>query len=309
MPFRFLSIYKEIRYQCFACFQTYGADVFRNLIIFAAAVAAFNFTALCFAGNFPGFPGNKEGAGRTRMKTIQFEDLQLSVTEKPQNEGYTLQFLRDGNPIYTGECAFRVHDPKIVTGIPLPNCRSVLAYCFSGGAHCCMTLLTATNCSQEKTLTAVDLAHSDGEVQFVSADGKAAREMKVMDWQLAYYGPENSDLQLSFADSPGMDRLLVFDNGKWRVDRAGEFKRYYETRLEKSRTAALAAAGKRNGVDRAAASAIQAAYYSLMSGKSADDSREMLNLLLPASWKPESAGIIEDIRRAVTEYNPVEELH
>jgi len=46
-----------------------------------------------------------------------------------------------------------------------------------------------------------------------------------------------------------------------------------------------------------------------MSGKSVEEAQEALNYLLPPSWKPESARIIEDIRHAVTEYNPVEEIH
>jgi hypothetical protein len=275
--------------------------VVRNLILFAAIVATFYFVALSYAGD-------REQTGRSRIKTIRFDDLQLSITEKPGNEGYLLQFIRDGRVVFTGECAFRVHEPKIIADVPLPNSKSLLAYCFSGGAHCCMTLFIATNCNSWKTLTAVDLAHSADEVKFVNANGRTSRQIKLVDWQLAYYGPEDSRLQLPFSESPGMDRLLVFDDGKWRVDRVGEFSRYYVNLLGKSRKAALSAAGKKKDEDRAAAKALEAAYYSLMSGRSVEDARDVLDSLLPPSWKPEAARIIEDIRQAVTEYNPVEEI-
>jgi hypothetical protein len=281
-------------------FETCGADVFKNLILLVVIIATFCFTACSFAKD-------KE-AGGTKMKTIGFDDLQLSVTEKPGDTGYLLQFLRDGRTIFTGECAFRLYEPRIISGVPLANCRSLLAYCFSGGAHCCTTLVIATNCGPQKTLATIDLAHSADEVKFVSADSQAAKEMRIVDWQLAYYGPENSDHQLSFADSPGMDRLLVFDNGKWRVDRIGEFSRYYEARFSKSRNAALLASKKRKDEELAAAGAIQAAYYFLMSGKSVEETEEILNRLLPQSWKPESGKVAEDIRRAVTEFSPVEEI-
>jgi len=171
-----------------------------------------------------------------------------------------------------------------------------------------MTLIIATSCNSQRDLATVDLAHSADEVKFINADGRADKEMQVIDWQLAYYSPANSDLQLSFADSPGMDRLIVFDGGRWRVDHIGEFSRYYEARFDKSREAALRAAGKKNREDRVAPWAIQAAYYSLMSGKSVEQAREVLVSLLPPSWQPESAAVIEDIRRAVVEYDPVEQI-
>jgi hypothetical protein len=275
--------------------------VVRNLILLILFILTFCSPTFSFAKD-------KEEADRSRVRTIRFDDLQLSITEKNPNEGYLIQFLKDGRVIFTGECAFRVHEPKMVTATPRPNCRSLLVYCFSGGAHCCMTLIIATSCNSQKDLATVNLEHSGDEVKFVNADGGDAKELQVIDWQLAYYSPEDSELELPFADSPEMDRLLVFDGGKWRVDRVGEFRRYYEIRFGKSRDAALAAAKKGNDEERIAVRAMQAAYYSLMSGKSVEDAREVLNRLLPPSWKPESAKVIEDIRRAVAEYNPVVEI-
>jgi len=47
------------------------------------------------------------------------------------------------------------------------------------------------------------------EVNFIDADGTSRKVLKVYDWQFAYYAPEDSQIQLSFANSPAMTRLLV----------------------------------------------------------------------------------------------------
>ena len=90
------------------------------------------------------------------------------------------------------------------------------------------------NAAPGVSLDMVDLAHTNGKVKFTDADGAQGKVIKVHDWQFAYYGPEDSQIQLSFADSPAMTRLLVFDNGHWRPDRIGEFSRFYSRLLRET---------------------------------------------------------------------------
>ncbi|MCE5333615.1 MAG: hypothetical protein LLG06_03405 [Desulfobacteraceae bacterium] len=253
----------------------------------------FLLTPLACAGNKA---ANKE--------TLQSGELLLTATEGPGNGEYVLRFTKGENLIFKGECAFKVRGPKILTDTPRPSCRSLLAYCYSGGAHCCMTLLIATDCGETTSLNAVDLAHGDLEASLVNLSG-TSRQIKVLDWQFAYYGPDGADVQLSFADSPGMTRLLVYDNGRWRADRLGEFGSFYSGLLRESMRS-FKALRRKPDPERVAGKAIKTAYYSLMSGKSPEETAAILNRLLLDAWKPESERILKDIVAAVAAFDPVE---
>ena len=249
----------------------------------------------------PSCAANKDsGAGRvTRQFTLG--DLTLCITEASPEGDYSLQFSTGEQVLITGECAFKTHEPETFQNMPLPNCRTLMTYCFSGGAHCCTTLFIATECGAGRSLDMVDLAHTNGKVRLADADGAQGKMIKVHDWQFAYYGTEDSQIQLSFADSPAMTRLLVFDNGHWRPDRIGEFSRFYSRLLRQTMHEA-----RKGDLDLTASLAIKAAYYSLMSGKPVEKAVEVLSQLSPMQWKPQSGKIIQDIQRAVIEFNPVE---
>jgi hypothetical protein len=270
------------------------------LILIPLIVAAVLISPVCSQAKEPK-DENKAGAAK-----IRFDDLQVSTTPEARDGGYILQFSRDGNALMAQECAFKVHMPEIVEGFPLKECRSLFTYCFSGGAHCCMTVTLATHCGSRRYLNTIDFAHSDARVKLVDADKNGTKEIKVIDWQFAYYGPEGSELQLSFADSPPLTRLLVFGKDGWRVDRMGEFERFYTDLCSSTRQEARASARKKTYPARTAGKAIEAAYYCLMAGKPSGEAVEVLDRLLPQSWKPESGKIFDDIKRSAAEFNPIE---
>ncbi len=232
-------------------------------------------------------------------------ELMLSAT---QTDGdYLLRFSKDEEELFAGACAFKTHEPTTMQSTPLAGCKTLLAYCFSGGAHCCTTLFIATECGPQASLDMVHLGHTSGKVLFTQTDDVPGKVMKVHDWQFAYYGPEDCLIQLSFANSPAMTRLLVFDKGHWRVDRVGEFSRFYSRLLDKAvREAHFSAA--RNEPELSASLAMKAAYYGLMSGKSFDQTAEVLNRLFPAQWKPQAGKVTQDIYRAAYEFSPVETI-
>ncbi len=280
----------------------HGVDVSPNHFLVFFLLLLLSFDGICSAG--------EQDGSISGQKKILFEDLELTISKNPDQEflggGYNLTFSRQGRAVYSEECAFHVREPRIVPGVPGPNCRSLLAYCYSGGAHCCMSLIIATSCGSRKGLDIIDLAHSDSEVKFVNPASDEARAMRVTDWQFAYYGVEGTDLQLSFADSPGMARLLTFDGVKWRPDTVGEFSRFYEPLFQAARQSALATPRKGEAPEITAAKAIKAAYYLLMSGKSPEEASDELRRLLPSSWKPEADKVSADIRRTIRDFNPVE---
>jgi len=246
-----------------------------------------------------------DGVERTRQLGVG--KLVLSITETSDKGDYFLRFSKGKEEVFACECAFKTHEPKTASNTPLPDCRTLLAYCFSGGAHCCTTLFLATACGPRVSLDMADLGHTDGKVTFMEAGGALGKVIKVNDWQFAYYGPEDSQIELSFADSPAMTRLLVFDNGHWRVDRVGEFPRFYSPLLREAIHKARNSR-RRNEPGLTASLAMKAAYYDLMNGKPVEDAREILNQLFPAKWKLQAGKIIQDVCRAVSEFNPVETI-
>lgn len=251
------------------------------------------------------FASDKESCSGGGMKEFSLGELKLCINDEPGNGDYTLRFSTDKELIFKGECAFKTQEPKIVRNTPLPNCSSLLAYCFSGGAHCCTTLFIATECGHKISLDMADMAHSDGRVNFIEADGAPGKVLRIFDWQFAYYAPEDSQIQLSFANSPAMARLLVFDDGHWRPDRIGEFSRFY-SRL--SLQAIHEAGALTKEPESAASVALKAAYYSIMSGEPSERATEILSQLLPEQWRLESPKVVSDLRRAATEFNPVENI-
>jgi hypothetical protein len=255
----------------------------------------------CYSASDKGRPSG----GTT--KEYGLGELKLSVSAESEDGHYTMRFSKGKEVIFSGECAFKTQEPKTVANTPLPNCSTFVAYCFSGGAHCCTTLFIATRCGSGISLDMVDMAHSDRRAKFVDVDETPRKALRIFDWQFAYYSPEDSQIQLSFASSPAMARLLVFDNGHWRPDRIGEFSGFY-SRLFRQTMHEAGIRARKNEPESAAATAFKAAYYSIMSGGSSEQATEVLNQLLPAQWKPESSRIVGDIRHAASEFNPVEEI-
>ena len=246
--------------------------------------------------------GSGPGGGTEQFK---LGDLNLSITEISPDGDYSVQFSKGEQVLVTGECAFKTHEPITFRNMPLPDCRTLMTYCFSGGAHCCTTLFIATECGPGRSLDMVDLAHTNGKVKLTDTSGAKGKMIKVHDWQFAYYGPEDSQIQLSFADSPAMTRLLVFDNGHWRPDRIGEFSQFY-SRLLRQTMHEASISGRKGDTELTASLAIKAAYYSLMSGEPVEKASGVLSRLFPVKWRPESGKIIQDIHQAVAEFNPVE---
>jgi len=270
-----------------------------------AAIFAFFAIAIIFLNC--ALAGDTESRSEGKTRQFRLGQLALTVTERSANGDYLLKFSKDNEELIEGTCAFKTHEPKTFSHAPIADCRTLLAYCFSGGAHCCTTLFVATECGTEESLDMVDLGHAATEVQFITADSTPEKQIKVLDWQFAYYGPEDAQIQLSFADSPAMTRLLVFDRGHWRADRAGEFSSFYSGLLHEAvRNAHIRARRKQTGAT--ASLAIQAAYYDLMSGRSVEEASEVLSRLFPDRWKSKSAKIAQDVSRAASEFNPVETI-
>ena len=134
-------------------------------------------------------------------------------------------------------------------------------------------------------------------------------EVSLLDYQFAYYHARDASLWFPFSQSPAMERLLVYGNGGWRVDRPGENKGFYERIMarngcmEKVRIPAPRAEGEE--ALEMAAQAIECAYYAMMAGEDTDVPGKILKDRLPRAWQSEFVSLLQDIKRAVADFSAI----
>lgn len=83
-----------------------------------------------------------------------------------------------------------------VTGDGVPE---LFVEAYSGGAHCCYTLLVVSEVGERSILATIDFAHSGPTVIDYDADG--VHEIELLDWTFAYWNT-------SFAESPAPTVVL-----------------------------------------------------------------------------------------------------
>lgn len=239
-------------------------------------------------------------------KTYSLGEFLLTVSGSAEESKYEVTLTRSGQSILEEESYLVEPEGTIFEDTPAKGCRTLVTYIYSGGAHCCTTAIVATIQGRSHVFSVLDLAHSS-EIEFSDINGDGIREIKIADWQFAYYGTGNQKIGFSFADSPAMERFMVFEDSGWRPDRQGQFQAFYEKLSTQHRSEAESKAGKPGRTNEfVAANAIQSAYSAVMAGKGDKAAEQLLQRLLPSSWKPELKQIAADVVRAAKEFNPGE---
>jgi hypothetical protein len=171
----------------------------------------------------PGF------AAQQKSNSYKLSDLKILTQEGI--EEVSVKLVLNGNQIYARDFATiqGAPEPEVRDNIPSRSCQSDLLYFFSGGGHCCTTLLLCTACGVNYSAVEIDLADSD-DVGFVDSDSNGVSEIRVRDPSFAYSTVSDS-VNLEFVYSPAPARLLVFEDQRWRPDRPGEFRSFYEKAL------------------------------------------------------------------------------
>lgn len=237
-------------------------------------------------------------------KTYSLGQFLLTVSGAPEEGTFEVSLTRSGQSILEDESYMVEPEGTIFENTPVKGSKTLVAYIFSGGAHCCTTAIVATVRGQNHAYSLLDLAHSS-EIEFVDINGDGVKEIKIHDWQFAYYGTGNPKIGFPFASSPAMERLLVFEDSGWRPDRQGEFPSFYEKLSTRHRSEAESKTGKpARTVDLIAANAIQSAYFAVMAGKGDKTAEQLLQRLLPTSWRPELKRIADDVVKATKDFNP-----
>lgn len=243
-------------------------------------------------------------------KHTSFGAFDVSVHREGLQSKYSVVVRKDAKVLYRGESYFSMPEIEVMDDFPEKGCSTLLTYCFSGGAHCCMTGILCTECGGEGNLSVVDLSNLE---EFIMSDADAGDgwNISVIDYQFAYYQAGNPKLWFPYSMSPVMERLLLYKGGGWSVDRPGEKKSFYEKLLSQNKCEVEnKLQNELSGEDdlELAATAIECSYYELMAGKNDDDARGLLEEKLPNSWKPEAAGIFKDIKKSVFEFDPVKRI-
>ncbi len=202
---------------------------------------------------------------------------------------------------------------NILKDIPYRNCESAAAFLFSGGMHCCTTAILVTNCDRHGKAFSIELEHSGSdEFKALDLNKDGIHQMSVIDWAFAYY-EINRNLRLSFAGSPYLKRLLLFEGGKWSPDPPGKFAQYYTGLMQEAEGELKAVRELKNDEelkddeDRAAL-AITRTYYAIMAGRSDAESAAILNRGLPRTWQAKKKKVFGDVKQAAFSFNPVKSL-
>ncbi len=255
--------------------------------------------------------GVRQGPPETGDKHFTNGPFDMAVREAKPGTSYSVVVKRNEKVLFKGESFYSMPETETMADFPRKGCNTLLAYTFSGGAHCCTAGILCTECEGSGNLTIVDLSNLE---EFIPTDPDAGYGggIGLIDYQFAYYETKNPKLWFPFSISPAMERLLVFKDGKWNVDKPGEKPGYYEKLLDQKKCGITSKlqnqASDEDDLDLAA-TAIECSYYDLMAGKGADTAAAMLANKLPDSWKSEAAGIFRDVRKAVSNFDPVKRLY
>ncbi|SBW03163.1 exported hypothetical protein [uncultured delta proteobacterium] len=187
---------------------------------------------------------------------------------------------------------------KIVLNFPQPGCESMKVETFTGGANCCFGYYLLTTCPDGP-----HAAYIEPQNGGVGDAEQKLRAYPIDDPAFFYYEPQNqtggTKLSLSRVDSPRITRFLVFDNGVWRADHAGELAAAYKALLDQAR---------KDKTMNKAARAISMAYYSLMAGGKTAAAERLLKQALPREYTHLTPAIMKDIQTSVSSFNPVRSL-
>lgn len=167
---------------------------------------------------------------------------------------------------------------------------------FTGGANCCQGYYLLVGGQNYASCAGYIEPYDGGLIRNEDPKG-----YMILDPAFKGYSREGTDLFLSRAESGRLSRLLLFENGRWHVDSAGQFPDFYQARLDET-----SADVELNPVFRA----IALAYYSLMKGNSTDEAKQVLKSNLPAVFQAETLvnEVFKDVQQAAGEFNPIENL-
>ena len=143
---------------------------------------------------------------------------------------------------------------------------------------------------------------------FLDLKKDGSRQISVPDFTFSYYNIDDQR-SLSFADSPICRRLLVFDGARWAPDSVGEHPRFYRDLLQKTERGARRSKSGSMDEGEAVSSAIMKSYYALMAGEGDQVCQEILATGLPRSWQGVRTQVHQDIKSAVSSFQPVKPLY
>lgn len=223
-----------------------------------------------------------------------YGDFRLTVAAEMMDE-YTTHYLvslaYQGTTVYSGE-SFQMDPSEVQTfaDAPAPGLTTIALRTYSGGAHCCFeTLVLILGDGMDR---AVSYTPSGNTVELEDLNGDGVMEIPVADMAFDYYYLDDAH-NLCHACSPYFMRWLVYDRKGWRPDRPGEFPATYE---------ALLASMPADSTDPG--ELFTRAYTTLMAGGSVADADAILDNL-PPEWQDVTDRALEDLQRAVRDFNPL----
>lgn len=195
---------------------------------------------------------------------------------------------------YNNKLIRKADDIEVAEHFPRPELTTIMTTYFSGGASCCFdyTMFTINEAAPSILMTTLDSGGREAcdENGFFQKNGT----IKSCQWDFTGYYTEsgNHSIQMFPGIAFCLDRYLVFENNQWRLDRVGEFKSAYVPKLDEIAKGAAAT------VETDDPAGIQAAYYSIMSGENASNTKtRMRGFVADALVSNIFADVTKDIQR------------
>ncbi len=177
---------------------------------------------------------------------------------------------------------------------PLPGYQTLKINMFTGGANCCFGYYLLSSSAQASVAAYI----APGDYNVVWESGRYV----ISDPYFMYYAPAFADNKIAFnrVQSPRPLRLLVFEQGKWRMDKPGEFPAFYQEQM--------ALLPHRQPPHNQLAGEILRLYYALMSGQNEDECRAAFMRAPLAEYQKFHSQLFDEVSKSAKIFNPIQNL-
>ncbi|WP_029457461.1 lysozyme inhibitor LprI family protein [Solidesulfovibrio alcoholivorans] len=216
-------------------------------------------------------------------------------------EAYPGEDIKEGQSVYRVSLDGKAlvsdaDDVAIRENFPRPGMTTLVVTSFSGGATgCCYSyaFLTLDADGRCQLVTTLDSGRrGEFDAGFFEDDGR----ILCGSWPFEGYAPDGNgpSFAIFHANAPWLARQLVFDGGRWRADRAGEFPDFYKARLAKLPAPASAA-----DADSRGSLALETAYDALMAGMDARTASGLTAKALGTKLAALAPTLVKDVQQVI----------
>lgn len=253
----------------------------------ASKILTISIIAVCFIAFTSQAYAAETNFGKFKITTKQIGDEMMGI-----------DIQTDAADITQGNDEYReISYDDILKDFPQPGMETLKVNLNTGGANCCAGYYLLSN-GPDAIFAAYIMPYDGYCVYDENIKAFIANDASFMGYQLD--PNELGSPFLSRAESPRLNRILVFENGVWRGDNIGEFPSYYDGLLAKATD---------NKELSGLAKNITIAYYSLMLGMDNKHAAKLLKKDLPSEYAKYADNIMSDLSKATKNFDFIQNIY